>query len=353
MVKVDKLVEAGAYIAPTGNVSPDVSVDAVSARVYEHRALGARPVVRLTPDSLAAGDDLAMDFLGFQSPMVVGPVARRRRQALGFPGWALIHDPEHAKFALEVVKTFRKAARRCRTKPGHAYEEFSEIAEQLGRSVCHFLPSFWEEVGREYMGLGNSTYAARAFGRARDAERVHALKVDENLRKDAFLEFALAGCLTTKALVEYSKDLQSSHQADDAWLFFRELIVRRTLGGIPPWTTLRKDIKPLILAAKLDEEKESEKLIREIIDSPSMVRASDGFWTAYKKTIARMIKTENKLAGRLINMIPASRWDHTPIWKWFRLLDEWKLLPNVYRTDVPDEVKPAKSLATRRYPARS
>ena len=147
MSAIEQLLEAGALLTAKQKVSSKEPVDDISARVYAHPGLGT-PVVRLSADKLAQGDDLEMEFLGFGEPEVQGPVAKRRRQALGFPGWALINDPKHAKYALQLVKSMKKAARRAKSKPGHAYEAFSSTCEKLGRSVAHFLPSYWEEVGR-------------------------------------------------------------------------------------------------------------------------------------------------------------------------------------------------------------
>ncbi len=109
----------------------------------------------------------------------------------------------------------------------------------MDRSVVHFLPSFWEEVGRTFIELGNSTYAGRAFSKARDAEQVHALAVDEERLREVFLEFALAGALTVRVLSTYSKDPRKSRRPADAWALFRDLCARRTLGGLPPWKAVQ------------------------------------------------------------------------------------------------------------------
>lgn len=340
------LLDAGALIPANAKLKKPETVDAVSARVFRHAALGDRAVVRLVSDKLAQGDDLAMDFLGFDPPEVDGPVGQQRRQALGFPGWALINDPKHARYALELVKEFKKAARRAKSKPGHAYDAFTDIAKRLNKSVAHFLPSFWEEVGREFILLGSTSYASRSFGKAREAERVHALKVDEELRKDAFLEFALAGCLTNKALTEYSKDLQNALDAKDAWAIYRELVVRRTLGGMPPWTSLPKEIPALIEAAGLDVEKESAAFFADILESRAMNRASMGFWKAASKVIAKLANENPATAGVLLNLIPeTSGWDREDIWKWLDQLKAWGILSNAWNEDVPAEAGPSGGAA--------
>ena len=335
------LLDAGALVPIKTKIKNTDHVDEISARVYRHPGLGDRPVVRLSADKLAQGDDLEMEFLGFDSPEVVGPLAYRRRQALGFPGWALIHDPDHARYALELVKEFKKAARKAKAKPGHGYDAFVEIAKRLGKSVAHFLPSFWEQVGREFILIGNSTYASRAFGKAREAEKVHALKVDEKIRQDAFLEFALAGGLSNKALTEYGKELQTSLSGPEAWKIFRELCVRRTLGGMPPWTSLPNDVKPLITGAKLDVDAEMKLLLAEILESPAMNRAPMGFWKSCSSYIQELAATNDRVAGILLNLLPeTSRWDKSDVWKWLELLDEWNVLPNAWKDGVSEDAGP-------------
>jgi hypothetical protein len=344
--QTEALLEAGGLVPVKSKIAKDSTVDRISARVYRHPALGDRPVVRLTADGLAQGDDLAMEFLGFEAPEVDGPLALRRRQALGFPGWALINDPDHARYALELVKEFRKEARRAKSKPGHAYDSFVEIAKRLDRSVAHFLPSYWEEVGREFMQVGNSTYAARAFGKAREAEKVHSLKVVETLRQDAFLEFALAGSLSTKALTEYGKDLQRDHDPAEAWEFFRELCVRRTLGGMPPWASMMKELRQLIQSAGLDVENELERLLKEIIESPAMNRAAMGFWKTCSKTVKNLAAKDAHVAGVLLNLMPeTSYWDHSSVWQWLDYLEEWGLLENAWQDDVPEAARPERGAA--------
>ncbi len=342
MAKPEDLLAAGAFLSVKEKLKNEATVDTVSVRVYRHPALGDRPVVRLTADNLAAGDDLTMEFLGFAAPEVNGPIAKRQRQALGFPGWAIIHDPDHARYALELVKEFKKAVRKSKAKPGHGYDAFVDIAKRLGKSVAHFLPSFWEQVGREFIALDNATYASRAFGKAREAEKVHALKVDESLRQDAFLEFALAGAVSIKALTEYGKELASTHDPQSAWTFFRELCVRRTLGGMPPWTSMLKDLLPLIKAAKLDPEQEVHSILTEIIDSPAIARANIGFWDNIAKYVGSLAAKNSHVAGALLNMIPqTSDWRTNTLWSWLDHLDAWGILSNAWKDNVDDDAKPA------------
>lgn len=338
MATVDQYLEAGALVPTKARPKKVTAVDAVSARAYSHPALAA-PIVRLCADNLAPGEDLTMEYLGFDDPQVTDSVAKRTRQAIGFPEWALINDPKHAKFALDLVKEFRKESRRARSKPGHAYDAFSEIADRLGASVAHFLPSFWEQVGRDYILAGNSTYASRAFGKAREAESVHGLQIDEQVRRDAFLEFALAGCVSAKALTEYGKELQAKYPGEEAWQFMRDLSVRRTLGGMPPWTAMCKDLASLVKAAGLDVELEIRGVLAEILESPAISRASLGFWKAADRYIAGLAAEDSRVSGLLLNLIPQrSAWNQDDIWPWLDCLKKWGILNNVWEAD-PDSAE--------------
>lgn len=340
MTASDQLLRAGALLPAKGKLRGDVVVDDVSARSYRHPAL-EHPAVKLSSDNLAAGDDLTMEFLGFTSPDVAGPIARRQRRALGFPEWALINDPDHARYALELVKEFRREVNRAKAKPGHAQEGFETIAKRLGKSVAHFLPSFWEQVGREFIQLGNTTYGSRAFSKAREAEKVHGLEINEDVRRDAFLEFALAGCVSIKVLTEYGKELTQRHDPLDAWQFFRELCVRRVLGGMPPWTAMLKDMTRLIKQADLDGEAELESVLQEIVAAPSINRASLKFWSSTTSVIVPLAQRNPQVAGALLNLIPkTTSWRGGEFYEWCQLLDDWGILENAWSHDIDPAAAP-------------
>jgi hypothetical protein len=52
----------------------------------------------------------------------------------------------------------------AKTRAGAAKEGFEELGERLGRSVPHFLPTYYEEAGRAFLRHENTTYAAALFG---------------------------------------------------------------------------------------------------------------------------------------------------------------------------------------------
>jgi len=315
---------AGALLPPEAEVPDRRRVDDVSARSYAHQGL-PHPIVRFCGDGLAPGEDLVMDLLGFEDPEVTGPVGVRRRATLGFPGWALIHDPKHARYALDVYRDFKKAARRVATKPGAAVDEFKALSRPLDRSVPHFLPTYYEEVGRVFLEAENTTYAAQFFGKAREAERVHALSVDEARLADVFLEFALAGALTAKELSAYGKALAERRDPATAWTHLRELYVKRSRGGMPPFAAMRADAKRLCKAGGLDYEQEERQLVLELLGTPGLKRAPKSFWTSFTPTVKALCSESATARRQLLELLPQDPdpWgdsDHNTTW--IALLDE-------------------------------
>src|SRR5271157_1812938 len=93
-------LDAGGLLPTNANVDASAA-EQIVARSYRHPALGDRPVVRLASDRLGQAEDLAMEFLGFGAPAVSAPIARQQRRSLSFAAWALINDPENARYALD------------------------------------------------------------------------------------------------------------------------------------------------------------------------------------------------------------------------------------------------------------
>ena len=291
-------------IATMAHEAGDLRTGPVRAHAYTHEAVSGRTVVRLEVDAVARGADAEMDVLGFAPTTTSDVLGIAHVRAAGFPAWALIHMPELARFALEVTRDFKKASKRAMTKPGHAKEDFETIAARLGRSVPAFLPSFWEEVGRAYLRADALQYATQSFERARRAEKEFALPVDEAARDAAFLEFSLAGAVAVKSLVAYGKELAASNGAEVAYTRFRELAVRRCLGGLPPWASMVKDLRTLAKAAKRDLDAEEDDLARQLLGSPSLSRAPSDFFTSLAPAFVRVTASEPSLLPKLAAIFP-------------------------------------------------
>ncbi|WEH43105.1 hypothetical protein [Streptomyces sp. AM 2-1-1] len=296
------LLDAGA-ILPVGTTDRD-DADALTARAYTHHALGDRPVVRLVPGTLGEAEDLALEFLGLTRTAEAPVVGQVRRETLGFPAWALVNDPANGHHALALVKDIERLGRQAKTRAGAAKEGFDALGTRLGRAVPHFLPTYYEQVARLFLQAENTTYAASFFGKAREAERVHGLVVDEDRQRAVFLEFAFAGALTVKALRQYVRDLVARLGAADAWTQFRRLLVERCAAGVPPYAALPQDVRALVKAAGLDREAAERELVADLIDSPGVVRAPAPFWTAYRSALVALARRDASVRIRLLTFFP-------------------------------------------------
>jgi hypothetical protein len=343
----DALLQAGALLpaddgtAATKARTPTVTV---AARRYRHPALGERAVIRLTQDPLAEAEDLAMEFLGFARPEQASPpVARGRQRALGFPAAVILQDPKNARHALDVVKEMEKLSRLAVSKPGNAKDGYEEIANRLSRTVPHFLPSFFEQAGRAFIDGGNQSQAATMFGKAREAERTYHLPVDEERRRQAFLEFALSGALTAKALADYARDLSETAEPSAAYESFRMLCFQRTLGGLPPWTGMADEVHRMARAAGRDPAAEDAATITELVDAPASAKAAMGFWKPYAKTLIALAKDSPATRGRLLNLFPSpsGRAENFHDW-WLELLNQCGALEALADPDsIPEEARAA------------
>ncbi|MFD3533226.1 hypothetical protein [Streptomyces sp. NPDC058664] len=301
-VRAAALLDAGA-ILPVGTTDRD-DADALTARTYTHTALGDRPVVRLVPGTLGEAEDLALEFLGLARTAEAPVVGQVRRETLGFPAWALVNDPANGHHALALVKDIERLGRQARTRAGAAKEGFDALGTRLGRAVPHFLPTYYEQVARLFLQAENTTYAASFFGKAREAERVHGLVVDEDRQRAVFLEFAFAGALTVKALRQYVRDLVARLAPADAWAQFRRLLVERCAAGMPPYAALPQDVRALVKAAGLDREAAERELVADLIGSPGVVRAPASFWATYRSALIALARRDAAVRARLLGFFP-------------------------------------------------
>ncbi|WP_432840715.1 hypothetical protein [Dactylosporangium sp. CA-092794] len=316
MNEIEALLDEGAVL-PVGTDAVKDTVDTLTTRAYTHPVLGERRVVRLVPGTLGAAEDLTMEFLGFAAPETVAEIGVVRQQALGFPAWALVHDPANGHHALALVKDVERLVRQAKSRIGPARDGFTELGDRLARAVPHFLPTFYEEAGRAFLAAESPTYAASMFGRAREAERLYALEIDEERQHTVFLEFALAGALTAKALAAHARDLAGRCPPAVAYERFRRLCVERTLGGLPPYAQMHVDLGRLAKAAGLGIDEE-EALLGELLAAPSILRAPGGFWKAYRPALARLAGRDPRVRGQLLGMFPAD----CPFETWLDMLDE-------------------------------
>ncbi|WP_329407039.1 hypothetical protein OG802_03330 [Streptomyces sp. NBC_00704] len=297
------LLDAGAVLPPGSTAREDA--DTLTVRTYGHPALDDRRIVRLVPGTLGDAEDLALEFLGLTREAPTPEVGQVRRETLGFPAWALVNDPANGHHALALVKDVERLARQAKSRPGNAKEGFEELGARLGRTVPHFLPTYYEHAARVFLQHENTTYASAFFGKAREAERVHALAVDEERQRAVFLEFAFAGALTVKALKEHVRALAARLDPVTAWAQFRQLTVERCAAGMPPYASLPQDARGLLRSAGLDRVAEECALVADLLASPAAVRAPASFWNSYRATLAVLAGQRPQVRARLLEIMPA------------------------------------------------
>ncbi|GAA0262512.1 hypothetical protein [Cryptosporangium japonicum] len=293
-----------------------MSVDVQLARSYQHPVLDGRTVVRLVPATLAEAEDLSMEFLGFSAPLRSAEVGTVARQALGFPAWALVNDPANGHHALALVKEIERLARIAKSRVGPAKEGFDELGRRLGAAVPHFLPTYYEEAGRAFIAADSPSYGAMMFGKAREAEQTYALAVDDEREHAVFLEFALAGALTVKALTTHARALAVRSEPAEAYSRFRRLCVERTLGGLAPYAGMAADLRRLAKAAGIDQAEADADVLRELLSAPTLQKAPEPFWKAYRAALVRLAADEPAVRGRLLTFFP----EHMGMTEWLETL---------------------------------
>ncbi|MFB4279171.1 DNA-binding protein [Nonomuraea sp. MTCD27] len=302
----EELLKAGAVLPPGTEGAGDRAVPLV-ARAYRHPGLDDRVVVRLVAEELRPAEDLAAGFLGLEpegEPAVVGLGSRR---SLGFPEWVLVRHPEDGHHALAIVPELERAARQAKSKPKTALDAYHALAGRLATSVPHFLPTFYEQAGRVFIGVENATYAGQLFTHARRAEAQHGIEVDEDRLDAVFLEFALAGALPVKALSGYAKDLAGRLPADEALRRFSRLCLRRTAGGMPPSSQMAQDLRKLARAAGADADAAEQAYLAELLVLPATLRAPTGWWRSHAAAIAALGRQDASVRAALLDLMPESR----------------------------------------------
>jgi len=294
------LLEAGGILPKNAKVKGK-ELDVLEARTYAHPGLPT-PLVRLSPASVAHGVDLEMELLGFETPKKGTPLGQVKREKLGFPAWALVHDEKNARYALDVLEDLKKAIRKIKSKPGTAKELIDGIAETLAGSVPHFLPSFYEEAAQAFIEHDNRTYGQQYFEKARAAERNYALEVDDDLREQSFVDFALAGALSVKSLSNFANELES--RGKDGLESYLRVCIRRTTGGLPPSPAMLKDLKSLAKAAGEKPDDAHVRFVDAILESPVLAGASAGFFKGAKKAFRTIAKADAEKRKLILDLFP-------------------------------------------------
>ncbi|WP_330173122.1 DNA-binding protein [Streptomyces sp. NBC_01498] len=330
---------ANGAVLPPGTEGGGERAVPLTARAYRHPGLDDRVVVRLVAAELGAAEDLAAGFLGLVPDGEPAEVGIGLRQSLGFPEWVLVHHPADGHHALGVVPELDRIARQARTKPKAALDAYQLLAGQLAAAVPHFLPTFYEQAGRVFLGVENATYAAQMFTRARRAEAEHGLTVDEDRLDGVFLEFALAGALPVKVMSGYAKELAARVPAPEAFGRFRRLCVRRTAGGLQPAASMAGELRKLAKAAGLDPVAEEGAYLAELLALPATLRAAAGWWKAHGPALAALARREPAVRGTLLDLMPTNTDAGLP-GLWLEVLESSGATAGLCDAALPAEERP-------------
>lgn len=337
------LLLAGAVLPPGTEGAGERAVP-LTARAYRHPGLDGRVVVRLVAEELGAAEDLAVGFLGLVPDGEPAGVGLGLRQSLGFPEWVLVHHPQDGHHALGVVPELDRVARQAKSKPKAALDAYQQLAGQLAAAVPHFLPTFYEQAGRVFLGVENAQYAAQMFTRARRSEAEHGLTVDEDRLDAVFLEFALAGALPVKVLSGYAKELAARLPAAEAFQRFRRLCVRRTAGGLQPSAQMAGDLRRLAKAAGADPVAEEGAYLAELLGLPATLRAGAGWWKAHRPALVALAAREPEIRGKLLGLMPSAG-DQELTGLWLEVLEGSGATAGLCDAALPQSQRPADGAA--------
>ncbi|MFI5532935.1 DNA-binding protein [Kitasatospora sp. NPDC051853] len=341
--QAEELLLAGAVLPP-GTEGAGRRAVPLTARTYHHPAVEGRVVVRLVPAELGAAEDLAAGYLGLAPQGEPAEVGLGMRQALGFPEWVLAHHPADGHHALGVMPELERIARQAKSKPKAALDAYQELAGRLAAAVPHFLPTFYEQAGRVFLGVENVTYASQMFTKARRAEAQHGLALDEERLDAVFLEFALAGALPVKVLSGYGKELTARVSAEEAFARFRELCVRRTAGGLQPSAQMATDLRRLARSAGLDPDTAEGEYLAELLELPATLRAAAGWWKGHRSALIALGRRDEAVRGRLLNLMPTGD-DYELPGLWLEILSESGADAGLVDVSLPEAQRPADGSA--------
>ena len=301
----------------------------VASRIYTHPAL-EEPVIRLVAEATVEGEDAMLAYYGFE-PAESGPaVAFEVRRTLGFPGWALVCRPELAHHALAVVAKLEKEMHRAKSKLWHVWKALPDLAKTLEADAPELLPTFWEEVGRRLLHLGNTSHAAQSFSKAREAERVHELETDLERLQAVFVEFTLAGAVTAKDLVAYGRELAERLPAEDAWTLYWDLCSASVEAGRPPWKSMVADLKQMLESGHPKPKETFKEVIAALLEAPNIERAAQAFWIEQKDTIGEILAEDAATAGRIRDLMPAPPNAERFPAQWLQLVHRWGIVQETF-----------------------
>ena len=265
-----------------------------------------RPIVRLVASELAVAEELAVSSFGLEreSTKVVGASVQR---AVGFPAWPIIHDPENARHALNLVGDLNWARRHARNRAKNVKERFDALTATLTASAPHFVPTLLEELSRVFVSVENEQYARQYFTKARDIERAYAIPIDAERHRAVFLEFAIAGVVAARELTNETKAaLERFADPKEAFEYLLDINTERVRAGVEPYAYMVRDLRRAGKAAGFKPAEVDDRIIDAVLDLKATVNAPDRFWEDIEPSLIRYAKQHAQARKKLLRIYPRS-----------------------------------------------
>ncbi|MFE3194509.1 hypothetical protein ACFXHA_36270 [Nocardia sp. NPDC059240] len=226
-----------------------------------------------------------------------------------YPDWVRQFDPGVADSA-ETLTTSLSDEFRKTHKPGAFVDGMGWRVKDLPES---HRPWVWDMAGHWLSARADDspwgrkfrTAAGSAYGRARAAEREHALPVLVDFHRDNALLFARAGTLPVKEVAVHQRWLGTIGSAQDAHREFARLLVAMSVGGAALGADLARRVRTSAQAAGLGLDEDARVLI-EVLGSCRSAKVPDGLLDGAAKVFAR---TPVKDAAPLLDLFPETATD--------------------------------------------
>ena len=131
-----------------------------------------------------------------------------------------------------------------------------------------------------------------------------------------FLEFALAGALTAKALSAHARDLAGRCEPADGVRAVPPAVRRADPGGLPPYAGMHTDLRRLAKASGMDQLEADRLVLAEMLDAPVILRAPAAFWAAYQDALVTIGANDPAVRARLLGMFPSNCTDDVWLTSW-------------------------------------
>ncbi|UNZ21315.1 hypothetical protein [Streptomyces sp. 891-h] len=239
------------------------------------------------------------------------PLPADHRVSETYADWARTRGPGAESTARAVLDEVVRKRGRAWEKPGRFVDEMESLAR--GLPAAH-LPWFWDTVGHWLLETRRRS-AARAYGRARAAERDHGLRVDSDWRRANVLLFARFGALPATELSGYLSWLAGIIEPGDAHREFVRLLTTwaASPGELP--ADLARRVRDSARAAGLGTEEEA-RVLAGLLAAARGKAVPDRLLDAAAGPLTAHPPTDDQATG-LLDLFPESKNDAAA---WLRLL---------------------------------